>query len=115
MRKGIELLGRMGAQATMTVYRAGQVQTELALGRLDAAREALAEGLDYMARSDERLHEAGLHALTAQIALAAGGQSAVADAEAAFQRAREVARSQGAAGVERRVVEKMSAAGLAAD
>jgi predicted ATPase/class 3 adenylate cyclase len=112
IRAGISMLSTMGARATMTVYRTGHVLAELSAGSLDGAREALAEGIAYGERSDERLHEAGLYAAAAQLALATGGASAVAEAESHFLRARQIARAQGAAGVERQVLAQMGAAGV---
>ncbi len=109
MRQAIGLLTAIGSYATMTLYWAGLAETELALGNLDAARAAIADAMRYLERSDERIHEAGLHVLAARIAASAGDQPA---ARVAFDRALAVARTQEAGGQERRAIQARREAGV---
>lgn len=99
IRAGVEALTAMGSMATMTLYWAGLAEAELAAGRLDEARAAVREAAAYLARSDERVHEAGLAIMDGRVALAAGD---VGHARAAFERALAVAQAQEAHGMARR-------------
>ncbi len=99
LRGGIAGLTGMGSMATMTLYWAGLAEAELAAGRLDEARLAISEARAYMARSDERVYEAGLSIVEGRIAVAADD---VAGARAAYGRALQVAAAQQAQGITRR-------------
>jgi tetratricopeptide (TPR) repeat protein len=109
MRAAIAALTGIGTRASMTFYWAALAEAELGLGRIDGARASVGEGLRYMEESDERVYEAGLHTLAGRIAHAAGEPDA---ARAAFERALAAARAQDAAGLERRTLAAMRAAGM---
>jgi hypothetical protein len=94
----------------MTFYWAGLAEAELLQGRLEEARAAVGEAMRYMEKSDERVHEAGLHTLAGRVEAAAGRAE---EARASFARALAVARAQDAAGHERRTLAAMRGAGLA--
>ena len=67
----------------------------LGAGRIRQGVEAVNEALVLAQRTNERFYEAELHRLNGELILAARGDAG--DAETAFRRAIEVARSQGAA------------------
>ncbi len=95
MRQGLDSYRALGARLSQTYMLARFVEYDLAQGRLDEARPRLAEALRAVESTGERYWEAELHRLTGELALAEGGPSAQAEAEAAFRRALETARSRG--------------------
>lgn len=109
-RAGIEALLGIGSRATMSFYWGGLAEAELAAGRIERAAEAIDEAGRYMAKSDERIHEAGLALVEAKIAAAAGRP---ADADAAITRAIALAERRGAAEVVRRAAELRAQLGRA--
>ncbi|MEO7733511.1 MAG: TOMM system kinase/cyclase fusion protein, partial [Kofleriaceae bacterium] len=92
-RAGIDALQGIGSHAAMTFYFRGHIEASLLSGQLEAAATVLDEARRYVARSDERIHEAGLALVEARVALAAGRRD---DATAGAARARAIAERQGA-------------------
>ncbi|HEY6174341.1 MAG TPA: hypothetical protein VIX73_07865, partial [Kofleriaceae bacterium] len=83
-------------------------EAELAAGRADRAATALDEAVRYMNESDERIHQAGLALIEAQIAIAAGQRQT---ADAAIARALAIANAQGAGELVRRARDLQSQLG----
>jgi TOMM system kinase/cyclase fusion protein len=92
-RAGIDALIGIGSHAAMTFYFRGHAEVALIAGDLAVAAAVLDEAARYLARSDERIHEAGLALLEARVALAAGRRT---DAIAAADRALAIAERQAA-------------------
>jgi adenylate cyclase len=90
LRRALDACRAVGADSGMPQYLALTAEAEARAGRIDAALEAIREGLEIAGRTEERWWEADLHRLRGELLLAASGTPA--DAEACFQRAIEVAR-----------------------
>ncbi len=110
MQRHSQALMGMGARATMSFYFAGIAGAALRAGRLDEARTVLADARAYVESSDERVYEAGLSILEAELALAAGDGSK-AEAEKSLLHAVAVAEAQGAHALGRRAKERLASLG----
>ncbi|MGE6757337.1 ATP-binding protein [Corallococcus interemptor] len=93
MREGLESYRRMGARLSQSYMLAQLVEADLARGHLEAARTGLSEA--FQAATSERYWLAELHRLSGVLARAEGGTFAEARAAESFQKALDVARSQG--------------------
>ena len=114
MQRHTQALMGMGARASTSFYFAGIAGAALAAGRLDEARAVLAEARAFVERSNERLYEAGLSILDAELALATGDSangSAKSLASESLRRAIAVATQQGAGALEQRAKERLVAIG----
>lgn len=95
IRQSIAGLRALGTRASMTYFLGSLVQVELSRGELDAAAEVLGQALTFAEETGESFYEAELRRFAGEIALARGAKN---DATAAFERAIQIAQSQGAAG-----------------
>ena len=109
MRSAIGALTGIGTFASMSFYYAGLAEAELAAGRWKASGDALAAGLAYVERSDERIFEAGLYTLAGRLAFAESDRDR---ARGSFEHALSVGRAQGAEGLVRRTLAAMHAVGI---
>ena len=99
LRRYTQGLMGMGARATMSVYYAAIVETELREGKFEAARTTLQEAMAFVEQTNERLYEAGLWILWGRVAYAELGVEGARVAVEHFRRAVTVARRQGANGL----------------
>jgi DNA-binding winged helix-turn-helix (wHTH) protein/tetratricopeptide (TPR) repeat protein len=87
----------LGERSRDTMYLAEVADAYRQCGELGRAAECLEAAFAHVARTDERSHEAELYRVQGELRLAAKRSSRTrAEAEAAFERAIEVARRQGA-------------------
>ncbi|NVK42817.1 MAG: AAA family ATPase [Oceanospirillaceae bacterium] len=98
-RSGLEAYRAGGAELACSYLLAVLAESQLRCGHLGAAREAVGEGLELVQLHGEHYYEAELHRLNAGIEMEAGRAR---EAEAAFLRALDIARQQGARSFELR-------------
>jgi len=116
MEQGLEELATMGHQLFLPYFLGILAETQLALGRVDAAAERVIEAHALVERRDERWWEAEIHRLEGEIVLAAADERDRGDrAEACFRRALEVAGRQGATSLELRAALSLSRLGRSPD
>lgn len=107
---GLAAFRATGAELRLPAYLGLLAEAYLQLARFDEARQALDEGLAIVEKNDDRLHEAELHRLTGELALAAAPQQADA-ARSCFNRAIEIARRQQSRGWELRAATSLARLG----
>jgi len=116
MEQGLEELATMGHLLFVPYFLGILAETQLALGRVDAAEQRVIEALALVERRDERWWEAELHRLEGEVLLAAADDGDRGDrAEACFRRALEVAGGQGATSLELRAALSLSRLGNSPD
>ena len=115
MEQGLEDLSVMGQQLTVPYFLSILAETELALGRVDAAEQRVIEALALVERREERWWEAELHRLEGEIVLAASDGERGEEAEACFRQALELAGRQGATSLELRAALSLSRLGSSPD
>jgi predicted ATPase len=117
MRRGLAAWQATGAALAQPYYRALLAEAHGRAGRTQWARAALGDALAAVNKTDERFYEAELLRLQGELTLAfrlrkRGPRSAIgrqaSNAEAAFLKAIEVARRQGAKSLELRAVMSVS-------
>jgi predicted ATPase len=95
MVQGIATARRSGSDQFQPYLHGMLAHACLTAGRIEQGVTAVNEGLALAERTGERFYEAELHRLHGELIVASGGDAV--DAQAAFRKAIEVARSQGAA------------------
>ena len=108
IEQGLEDLATMGHLLFVPYFLGIFAETQLDLGRVDAAEQRVIEALALVERRDERWWEAELHRLEGEIVLAASDGERGEEAEACFRRALEVAGRQGATSLELRAALSLS-------
>ncbi|WP_437760410.1 protein kinase domain-containing protein [Sorangium sp. So ce1389] len=112
IRGGLTMLMSIGSRVSLTYWRSALIEAELGAGNVDEASALLADTLAFVDRSDERYFEPELYRLEGELALARGAPTAAearAQAEAAFQKGREIAERQGALGLVAHLSERRGA------
>ena len=104
---GLDAFRATGAELRLPAYLGLLADAYRQSSRFDDAQQALDEGLAIAEKNDDRSHEAELHRLKGEVALAVGSQEASV-AETAFQRALETARRQGSAAWELRAATSLA-------
>jgi class 3 adenylate cyclase/predicted ATPase len=100
LRQGIDLYSATGQRVSRRLYLCWLAQACTAAGRVEEAADAVAEAL--VIAPDERLFEAEVHRVRAEVLLRQGAPAA--SAETSFRTALELARGGGARSLELRAV-----------
>ncbi len=106
LREAISSFKETGAQLRLPYYLALLADAHLRAGQVEAGLEAVEEGLAQGRETSERWWDAELHRLRAELLLR--GRAGAADAEAALQRAIEIASGQQAVSLELRAARALA-------
>ncbi len=107
MRQGLAAWRGIGNELMQPYFLALLAEAYEGMGQAEEGLQALAEALTLVEKNEERIHEAELYRLKGELTLqlqVEGHKSKVAEAEACFEKAIEVARKQQAKSLELRAV-----------